>query len=265
MTYLVANQIRILRKAKGVTQEEMGIALGVSYQAISKWENNVSVPDVQMIPRLAEYFGISIDELFGYKLNSLTDKERFIQFMKNNDILCLREREMNRGSQVEYFVNTENFNTNSQIAKIGEYFADCIKNNYLKFDTLVGLAYHGIAFATATATTLFNKYGMTINYCYDRKVADSRGRMICGHSLEDGERVVIIDDVLATGNTLEQRIDQLKSIADITIVAVIVIVNRKVQIQDSGEERIRKKYDAEVYSIITDEDIKQYWGLSLDV
>lgn len=177
MTSIMANQIRILRKAKGVTQEEMGMALGVSYQAISKWENNVALPDVQMIPKVAEYFGISIDELFGYKLNALTDKERFIQFMKNNQILCLKECELKHGGRAEYFVNTENFNTNSQIAKIGEYFADCIKDNHLAFDTLVGLAYHGIAFATATATALFNKYGMTINYCYDRKVEDSRGRI----------------------------------------------------------------------------------------
>lgn len=258
MTDLMANQIKILRKAKGVTQEEIGTALGLSYQAISKWENGTALPDVQMIPKIAEYFGISIDELFGYKLNALTNKERFIQFMKNNQILCLKECELKHGGTAEYYVNTENFNTNSQIAKIGEYFADCIRENHLEFDTLIGLAYHGIAFSAATATALFNKYGVMANYCYDRKVADSRGRMICGHSLQDGERVVIIDDVITTGITLEQRIDQLKAIADIIVAAVIVIVNRKTQTVGSGEDRIRKKYDAEVYSIITDEDINAY-------
>lgn len=258
MTEFMANQIKILRKAKGVTQEEMGTALGISYQAISKWENDTTLPDIQMIPKIAEYFGISIDELFGYKLNALTNKERFIQFMKNNQILCLKECELKHGGKAEYYVNTENFNTNSQIAKIGEYFADCIRENHLEFDTLVGLAYHGIAFSSATATTLFNKYGVTVNYCYDRKVPDSRGRTICGHSLQDGERVVIIDDVITTGVTLEQRIDSLKSIADINVVAVVVIVNRKTQMDNSGEDRIREEYGAEVYSIITDEDINAY-------
>lgn len=258
MTEFMANQIKILRKAKGVTQEEMGTALGLSYQAISKWENAAALPDIQMIPKIAEYFGISIDELFGYKLNALTNKERFIQFMKNNQILCLKECELKHGGTAEYYVNTENFNTNSQIAKIGEYFADCIRENHLEFDTLVGLAYHGIAFSATTATTLFNKYGITVNYCYDRKVPDSRGRTICGHSLQDGERVVIIDDVMTTGITLEQRIDQLKSIADINVMAVIVVVNRKTQMDNSGEDRIRNKYNAEVYSIITDKDINAY-------
>lgn len=178
--------------------------------------------------------------------------------MKNNQILCLKECELKHGGTAEYYVNTENFNTNSQIAKIGEYFADCLRENHLEFDTLVGLAYHGIAFSSATATTLFNKYGITVNYCYDRKVPDSRGRTICGHSLQDGERVVIIDDVITTGVTLEQRIDSLKSIADINVVAVVVIVNRKTQMDNSGEDRIREKYGAEVYSIITDKDINAY-------
>ncbi len=255
MTDAMGKQIKNLRKIKGVTQEEMGAALGISYQAISKWENNTGFPDVQMIPKIAEYFSISIDELFGYKLNALTNKERLIQFMKNNQILCLRKSKLKYGGTAEYYVNTENFNTNSQIAKIGEYFADCIKENHLKFDTLIGLAYHGIAFSAATATALFNKYGTTVNYCYDRKTPDSRGRTICGHTPENGERIVIIDDVMTTGKTLEQRIEQLKTIADITVAAVIVVVNRKEQTMHSGEERIRQKYGAEVFSIITDEDI----------
>ena len=125
----------------------------------------------------------------------------------------------------------------------------------------MGLAYHGIAFSCATATALYNKYGITVNYCYDRKVPDSRGRNICGHSLQDGERIVIIDDVLTSGITLENRIAELKKIANITVVAVIVIVNRKVQadcFEQSGEYKIRQKFDAEVYSLVTDEDINAY-------
>lgn len=216
----------------------MAATLGLSYQAISKWENDATLPDIQMLPKIAEYFNISIDELFGYKLNALTDKERFIRFMKDNQILCLNECDLKHGGTADYYINTENFKTNAQIAKIGEYFADCIRENHLEFDTLVGLAYHGIAFSTATATALFNKYGITVNYCHDRKEADSRGRIICGHSLQDGERIVVMDDVLTTGITLEQRIEQLKSIANIVIVAVVVIANRKTQATESGERKM---------------------------
>ncbi len=261
MTNSMGSIMKVLRKAKGVTQEEMGNALGVSYQAVSKWENDTALPDVLLIPRIADYFGVSTDELFGYKLNALTNKERLIRFMQNNQILCPEKCELRHGGTAEYYINTENFNTNAQIARIGEYFADCIREHHLQFDTLVGLAYHGIAFSAATAAALFNKYGITVNYCYDRKMPDSRGRMICGHSLQDGERAVVIDDVLTTGKTLEQRIDRLRTMADITVAAVIVIVNRKGRTAEndcSGQDRIRQKYDAEVYSVITDEDIDAY-------
>ena len=54
-----------LRKAAGLTQEQLANQLGISYQAVSKWENSQSCPDVMLLPRLAEIFDISIDALFG--------------------------------------------------------------------------------------------------------------------------------------------------------------------------------------------------------
>ena len=56
-----------LRKQQGWTQEELGARLGVSAQSISKWENSVSMPDVCLLPSIAEILGTSIDELFGMK------------------------------------------------------------------------------------------------------------------------------------------------------------------------------------------------------
>ena len=59
-----------LRKRKGVTQEEMGKALGVSMQAVSRWENG-GAPDIMLLPALADYFGVSIDALFGRESGSI--------------------------------------------------------------------------------------------------------------------------------------------------------------------------------------------------
>lgn len=63
----INEQIAFLRKNKGITQEELARALGVSNQAVSKWESAQSCPDIQLLPELAQYFGVSIDELMGYK------------------------------------------------------------------------------------------------------------------------------------------------------------------------------------------------------
>lgn len=253
----IGSTIKCLRKAMGVTQDEMAQSLGVTYQAVSKWENDTTQPDIMLIPALATYFGVSIDELFGYKLKVMTDKERLIDFMAKNQILCKGNFELKNGGISNYYINTEQFTTNAQISKIGEVFADCIRENNIQFDTIVGLAYHGIGFSTATAVALHNKYGMTTQFCYDRKVPDSRERWICGHTLQDGEKIIIIDDVITTGRSIEERINRLKEQANIEIAAVIVIINRCNQAEKSlGVSMLEEKYGAKVYSLITDEDIR---------
>lgn len=64
----IGNKIKVLRKEKGVTQEELANSVGVSFQAVSKWENNIALPDITLLPMLAEYFGVSMDELFDFSL-----------------------------------------------------------------------------------------------------------------------------------------------------------------------------------------------------
>lgn len=66
MSMNMGETIRALRKAKGVSQEDLASRLGVSFQAVSKWENGVTMPDVALIPAIADYFGVSCDELFGF-------------------------------------------------------------------------------------------------------------------------------------------------------------------------------------------------------
>ncbi len=60
----VGEKIAELRKQKNMTQEEFGAMLGISAQSVSKWENNVSLPDISLIPIIADTFDITIDELF---------------------------------------------------------------------------------------------------------------------------------------------------------------------------------------------------------
>lgn len=61
-----STKLRELRKLKGFTQEELAEILSVSFQTVSKWENDVSMPDVGLLPVIAECFGVSIDELLDY-------------------------------------------------------------------------------------------------------------------------------------------------------------------------------------------------------
>ena len=60
----MGKEIRRLREERGITQETLAEVLNVTAQSISKWERGTSMPDVQMLPQIAVYFGVTIDQLF---------------------------------------------------------------------------------------------------------------------------------------------------------------------------------------------------------
>ena len=70
----IGSKIKTLRLSKSMTQEQLAKALHVSAQAVSKWENGSSLPDIQLLPALSVTLGTSIDSLF-----SLTDESRFFR------------------------------------------------------------------------------------------------------------------------------------------------------------------------------------------
>lgn len=65
MKLMIGEKIKHLRTEKGLTQDEVAAHLGISAQSVSKWERNEGYPDIEMLPPLANYFQISIDELIG--------------------------------------------------------------------------------------------------------------------------------------------------------------------------------------------------------
>ncbi|MBE6657635.1 MAG: helix-turn-helix domain-containing protein [Ruminococcaceae bacterium] len=85
----LGQKIRELRRRNGRTQEALAEALGVTSQAVSRWEANGGYPDMEMIPSIANYFGISIDELFGYnherskRIDALAEKIDNMNFQNN--------------------------------------------------------------------------------------------------------------------------------------------------------------------------------------
>jgi transcriptional regulator with XRE-family HTH domain len=90
MEQTLGMRIALLRKQKPMTQEELAEKMGVSSQAVSKWENDVSCPDIQLLPRLARLLGVTVDELLSGKsqdVQMLRPEER-----KSLDQLTLRFR-----------------------------------------------------------------------------------------------------------------------------------------------------------------------------
>ena len=70
----IGNKIKELRKQRGITQEQLADSIGVSFQAVSKWENNIALPDIMLAPALASYFAVSMDVLFDFNLKEIEEK-----------------------------------------------------------------------------------------------------------------------------------------------------------------------------------------------
>ena len=67
----IGNKIKELRKQRGITQEQLANSIGISFQAVSKWENGIALPDITLAPILASYLGVSMDELFEFNLKEI--------------------------------------------------------------------------------------------------------------------------------------------------------------------------------------------------
>ena len=65
MKLLIAENIKKFRKAKNITQDVLADSMGVTFQFVSKWERGDTYPDLELIPILAKFFGVTIDELMG--------------------------------------------------------------------------------------------------------------------------------------------------------------------------------------------------------
>ena len=91
----IGTQIKTLRTQRGITQETLAEKLNVSPQAVSKWERNAALPDIQLLPAISAFFGVSIDELFA--LSDETRMERIQNMLWDERILnpatVERERE----------------------------------------------------------------------------------------------------------------------------------------------------------------------------
>ncbi len=91
MKITIGQKIRELRRRDGRTQEDLAGALGVTAQAVSRWESGGSYPDMEIVPSIANYFGVSIDDLFGYHGEREAKIDALLAAVDEKDALNLRE------------------------------------------------------------------------------------------------------------------------------------------------------------------------------
>jgi len=191
-------------------------------------------------------------------------KREFIEFMMSADVLRFGDFVTKSGRNTPYFVNTGNYKTGLQISKLGEFYAALVKETLGdEFDAMFGPAYKGIPLATSVSGALAREYGIDKPFFFNRKEAKDHGEggSIVGYKPKDGDRVVIIEDVITAGTAIRETMPVLMSCADVKVSDMFISVNRcevgttpgKTAVMEVGEE-----FGIRVHALVTVADIREY-------
>jgi len=190
-------------------------------------------------------------------------KKEFIEFMVDSDVLKFGDFTLKSGRKSPFFMNAGAYVTGSQLRRLGEYYAKAIYDNYgTDFDVLFGPAYKGIPLSVATAIAFSELYDKDIRYCSNRKEIKDHGDVgiLLGSSLNDGDRVVIIEDVTTSGKSIEETFPILKEQANVDVVGLMVSLNRQERgkTQKNALAEIREVYGIETGAIVTMEEVVEH-------
>lgn len=242
----IGRKIQTLRRNKNMTQGQLAEVLSVSAQSVSKWENGLSVPDISLLPIIARYFGITMDELFGYRLDALNYRERFIRFMADNGVLQFGQFRLQSGRVSPYMINTANYKSGSQITKLGEFYAACIREHNVEGNLLMGNTEKEIPIMIAANMVLYSRYGMDISYCIDNSV---------GKRLGEGDRVILMKDTLTSGSSLRENLEQCGAGRVSDIIVSVDRMERGSNTALSARHALERQYGVKIHAIVDLDDI----------
>ena len=191
-------------------------------------------------------------------------KKEFIEFMMSADVLRFGEFTTKSGRLSPYFVNTGNYRTGAQIATLGKFYAQCIMDNCGdNFDAMFGPAYKGIPLLTTAAGSLARDFNVDKPYFFNRKEAKDHGEggSLVGYKPQDGDRIIIIEDVITAGTAVRETVPVLQAAAKVSIPDMFISVNRCEVGQHAGKTavmEVKEEFGINVHAIITVADIHEY-------
>ncbi len=194
----------------------------------------------------------------------MQSKKEFVEFMLDADVLRFGDFITKSGRRTPYFVNTGNYRTGLQSSKLGSFYAALVYSEIGDgFDAMFGPAYKGIPLVTSTAGALARNFGIDKPFFFNRKEAKDHGEggNIIGCKPKDGDKVIIIEDVITAGTAIRETMPVLKSCADVQVTDMFISVNRceigqvpgKTAVMEVGEE-----FGIKVHSLVTVKDIREY-------
>lgn len=198
------------------------------------------------------------------------EKRKFIEFMMGADVLRFGDFVTKSGRNTPYFVNTGNYKTGAQFSQLSKFYASMIYNTAGGcFDAMFGPAYKGIVLAAGAAGALYSEHGIDKPYFYNRKEAKDHGEggTLVGYKPQDGDKIVIIEDVITAGTALRETLPVLKTAADVQVNDMFISVNRCEYGQNPQKavtDEVRDEFGINVHSVVSVVDIYEYLKESPD-
>jgi len=189
-------------------------------------------------------------------------KEDLILFLVRTGALKFGEFTTKSGRQSPYFINAGSFRSGEHIETLGNFYADCIMNTEnvkSDFDVLFGPAYKGIPLCISAACALYRKYNLNKEYCFNRKELKDHGEggIFVGASVSEGDKLVIIEDVMTAGTQIREVVPLIKQHANVIIKDMFILVDR-LEMGYNGKtapQEIKEDFGITVHSIVNVREI----------
>ena len=188
-------------------------------------------------------------------------KQEFIEFMVDSNVLKFGEFTLKSGRLSPFFMNAGAYTTGEQLHRLGLYYAQAIKESFgLGFDVVFGPAYKGIPLSVVTAMGLMELFGKEARYCSNRKETKDHGEggNLLGANLDDGMRVVMVEDVTTSGKSIDETYPLLRAAANVEVVGLMVSLNRQ-EVGPSGItaaiDEVSDKYGFPTAAIVSMDEV----------
>ena len=192
-------------------------------------------------------------------------RKEFIKFMVESGVLTFGDFVTKSGRKTPYFVNTGNYRTGRQIARLGRFYAECIMENIKSgkiredITTLFGPAYKGIPIVVSASAALSEHFNKEVNFCFNRKEEKDHGEggSIIGYKFCDKDKILLIEDVITAGTAVRETLPIIKKQAEAEVCGLIISVDRMERGQGAKTaiQEIKDEFGINTYPIVTVRDI----------